>query len=296
MPATALDSPATCVWQSDATLGECPVWDPNRAVLWWVDCAAPALHRFDPVRNTDRIVALSERVHAIGLRRDGGLIAALSGGLARLDPESGAAEVIARPEAGRSDHHFNDGKCGPDGRFWIGSMHRSYGQRSGHLYRLDAGGDAVAVLDRLTVPNGLGWSPDGATFYLGDSPTGAIAAFDFDPAAGALDAPRRLTKPGAIPGWPDGLAVDADGFLWNARWDGGCVARFAPDGRLDRVVDLPVTRPTSCAFGGPRLDRLFVTSARIGLDAAALADQPQAGSLFALDVGVAGAPVGSFAG
>ncbi len=297
MPTSESPSPAVCAWQGTATLGECPVWDPARAVLWWIDCAEPALHRFDPATGSDRALPLVERIQAIGLRRDGGLIAAMASGIARLDPDGGVVEMIAKPEAGRPDHRFNDGKCGPDGCFWIGSMHHGYAEPSGCLYRIEPDATATAVLDHLTVPNGVGWSPDGDVFYLGDSPTGVISAFDFDPAEGILaTGARRLTEPGVAPGWPDGLAVDAEGFLWNARWDGGCIARFAPDGRLDRTVPMPVSRPTSCAFGGPALDRLYVTSARIGLDAPALADQPLAGSLFALDVGVAGAPVATFGG
>lgn len=296
MPSVVSDIQVTCVRQEQAILGESPVWDPERRALWWIDCVAPALHRYDPARDTDVRLELGERIHAIGLGADGGLIAAMVGGLARLDPETGTVETVARPEASRRDHRFNDGKCGPDGRFWVGSMHRSYAGASGHLYHLDPDGRATPVLHGLTVPNGLGWSPDGTIFYLGDSPTGAITAYAFDGDTGGLSAPKRLTGPGAAPGWPDGLAVDAQGFLWNARWDGGCVARFAPDGRLDRTVAMPVTRPTSCAFGGPALDRLYVTSARIGLDAAALAEQPLAGGLFALDPGVAGAPVGTFGG
>lgn len=291
--------PVACVTADRATLGESPIWDAGRNSLWWIDCTGPALHRHVPATGADTRIALSEPVHAIGLRGDGGLIAAMAGGLARLDPDTGAAEVFSRPEAARSDHRFNDGKCGPDGRFWVGSMHRSYGEPTGRLFRVDPGG-AAAAAERLTVPNGLGWSPDATIFYLGDSPTGTITAFAFDAESGALSGPRPLIGADEAPGWPDGLAVDSEGFLWNARWDGGCVVRIAPDGRLDRTVTLPVTRPTSCAFGGPGLDRLYVTSARLGLDGGTLDSQPLAGGLFALDIGIAGLPpglpVGTFAG
>lgn len=296
MPTAVIDNPVACLAQERATLGECPVWDADRQALWWIDCAAPALHRFHPATGTADRIALSEPVHAIGLRASGGLIAAMASGLALLDPETGATEIVAQPEVARSDYRFNDGKCGPDGRFWIGSMHRNYTEPHGRLFRFEPLGFALPALERLTVPNGLGWSPDGETFYLGDSPTGSICAYAFDAEEGALTQARRLTEPGDAPGWPDGLAVDVEGYLWNARWDGGCVVRYAPDGRVDRTVPMPVSRPTNCAFGGAARERLFVTSARIGLDAATLAQQPQAGALFALDVGTVGAPVGSFAG
>ena len=284
-----------------ARLGESPVWDAGRGCVWWIDCIGKRLHRHNLAAGTTACVQVGEAIHSIGLRNDGGLVAALASGFGLLDPETGAFSRLSRPEAGRPDYHFNDGKCGPDGRFWAGSMPRSYAGAGGRLFRLGPGAAAARMADGFTVPNGPGWSPDGSVFYIADSPAGAIFRYGFDPAGGAPDGgalgPRRVAvEPGLAPGWPDGMAVDAEGCLWSARWDGGCVARFTPGGAVDRIVDLPVSRPTSCAFAGPDLDLLVVTSGTAGMDEAARAAEPLAGGLFALSPGVSGAPVGRFRG
>ena len=222
-------------------------------------------------------------------------------GFCTLEPESGRHSLLSHPEEARPDFHFNDGKCGPDGRFWVGSMPRNYKGRGGRLFRLGPGAAAATMAEGFTVPNGPGWSPDGTVFYIADSPAGAIFRYDFEPGAGApngdvLGRQEVAVEPGSAPGWPDGMAVDESGCLWSARWDGGCVVRFTPDGALDRIVELPVSRPTSCAFAGPDLDTLVITSGTAGMDEAALASEPLAGGLFALDPGVKGAPVGTFGG
>lgn len=285
-----------CVLDATARLGESPVWHPGENVLYWIDCAAPALHRFDPADGAARSWPLPEPIGSFALRSGGGAVAALASGFAVLDLTDGAVAPVTDPEADKPEHRFNDGKCDPAGRFWAGTMHGDYRAPVGSLYRLDPDHRCHAMTDGLRVPNGLAWSPDGATFYMGDSPTGVIHAWDFDAADGDIANRRAFVEAGAAPGYPDGSTIDSEGYLWNARWDGGCVARFAPDGRLDRLVDLPVSRPTSCAFGGAALDLLYITSAAIGLSGDDLAAQPLAGGLFTLDVGVAGLPEAAFAG
>ena len=282
-----------------ARLGESPVWDAGRGCVWWIDCMGHRLHRTDLPEGAATNVRVGEAIHSIGLCGDGGLVAAMASGFGRLDPETGAFGLLSRPEAARPDHHFNDGKCGPDGRFWAGTMARSYAGAGGRLFRLGPGDAVAAMADGFTVPNGPGWSPDGTVFYIADSPAGAIFRYSFDaddgvPDGGALGPRQVAVEPGAAPGWPDGMAVDAEGCLWSARWDGGCVVRFTPGGTVDRIVDMPVSRPTSCAFAGPDLDVLVVTSGTAGMDEAARAAEPFAGGLFALDPGVKGAPVGVF--
>ncbi len=280
---------AVCVLEARASLGECPVWDERGQALYFADIHAPALFRFDPASGALERWDMPAKLGSFALAAEGaGAVLALASGFARLDFASGAVAAIANPLAGASDHRFNDGGADPAGRFWAGTMHGSGRRASGAVYCLE-GGAARAVYEGFFVPNGFAWSPDGARFYLNDSPRAMFVA-DFDAAAGRAGAPYVFADARAAPGYPDGMAVDAEGFLWNARWDGGGVARFAPDGRLDRFVPLPVTRPTSCAFGGPGLDRLYVTSARTGLDEAALAREPLAGAVFMLDLGVKGLP------
>ncbi len=282
-------SEIACVLDAGASLGECPVWDERSQALYFADIHAPALFRFDPATGAVRRWDMPAKLGSFALDESGaGAVLALATGFARLDFASGALAPVANPLAGASDHRFNDGAADPAGRFWAGTMHASGRRASGRVYCLE-GGEARAVYDGFFVPNGLAWSPDGTRFHLNDSPRAMFVA-DFDPASGRAGAPYVFADARAAPGYPDGMAVDAEGFLWNARWDGGGVARFAPDGRLDRFVALPVTRPTSCAFGGPGLDRLYVTSARTGLDDAALAREPLAGGVFVLDAGVKGLP------
>ena len=280
---------AVCVLEARAELGECPVWDERSQAFYFADIHAPALHRFDPATGAVKCWEMPAKLGSFALDDSGGgAVLALATGFARLDFASGAITVLANPLAGIAEHRFNDGGADPAGRFWAGTMHASGRRASGRVFCLE-GGDARAVFGGFFVPNGFAWSPDGARFYLNDSPRAMFVA-DFDAASGTAAPPHVFADVSAAPGYPDGMAVDAEGFLWNARWDGGGVARFAPDGRLDRFVPLPVSRPTSCAFGGPKLDRLYVTSARVGLDAATLAREPLAGAVLAFDPGVAGLP------
>lgn len=281
------------VHDARAILGECPVWDAAARVLWWLDCAAGGLNRFDPAAGAVAKQELPERAGSMALSTDGKCLLAMGRGISLFDPATLDRDELCRPLAGRAQERFNDGKCDPAGRFWVGSMHEGYRAPVGRLFRVDGGGFA-ALDDGFRVPNGPAWTPDGRRFVVSCSVADTTFAYDFDADTGALANKRVWAAPATAPGFPDGAAMDADGCLWSARWDGGCVARLTPDGRLDRVIELPCARVTSCAFGGPRLDTLYVTTARIGLDDAALAAQPLAGGLFAVDPGVAGVPVARF--
>ncbi len=272
-----------------AELGECPVWDAREQALYFVDCRRPALFRFDPASGTLREWALPAAIGCFALSDRGGAVLALANGIARLDFATGALTPLLQPEGEQPDMLFNDGGVDPSGYFWAGTMHRSLREPVGTIWQLDGELKACAVFRGLKVPNGLCWSPDGTRFYFNDSPRAMFVA-DFDAQSGTAFPPFVFAAEGIATGWPDGSAVDADGYLWNARWDGGGIARFAPDGRLDRFLRLPVSRPTSCCFGGPGLDRLYVTSARLGVDAAALAAQPLAGAVLVLAPGVRGLP------
>jgi sugar lactone lactonase YvrE len=278
-----------CVFEARALLGECPVWDERAQALYFVDIEGAALFRLDPASSAVARWSMPAKIGCLALDAGGGAVLALASGFARFDLAGGPAQPIANPLAALPDHRFNDGAADPAGRFWAGSMHRSGRQASGAVYVLGRGGATRAVYDGFLVPNGFAWSPDGARFYVNDSPRAMFVA-DYDAAEGRAGPPWVFAAAGAAPGFPDGMAVDAEGCLWNARWDGGGIARFAPDGRLDRFVPLPVSRPTSCAFGGPRLDRLYVTSARVGLEPATLTREPLAGGVFAFDPGVTGLP------
>ncbi|MFC7399855.1 SMP-30/gluconolactonase/LRE family protein [Chelatococcus sp. GCM10030263] len=276
-------------------LGESPTWVGSTEHLYWVDLRRPALRRLDPSGRVETW-PMPEVAAAVVPRRSGGVVLALKTGLHAFDPENGALTFLATVEEGQPENRLNDAKCDAAGRLWCGSMW-DYGlETTGSLYRIDAERRVTRMRDGVTVPNAIAFSPDGRTLYFADTRRGAIERTDFDPATGEIGPWRVFAPADAAPGRPDGATVDAEGFLWNARYGGGCLARFAPDGRLDRIVQLPVTQPTSCAFGGPGLATLFVTTATQRLDAYALQQQPLAGSLLAVDVGVAGLPEPAFAG
>ncbi|MBZ6077211.1 SMP-30/gluconolactonase/LRE family protein [Microvirga puerhi] len=290
------ESDAECVLPWGAHLAEGPVWAPHEKRLYWVDILAPSAHRFDPVTRTNEEIVLPRLVSAIVPRRGGGLAALTQDGLEALDFVSGKLTPLVDPEADVPDNRFNDGKCDRLGRLWGGTMRLDASRATGALYAISGDRTWRKVASGFTVANGLDWSPDGRTLYFVDSAPGRIYAYDFDLSAGTIDNRRIFATVDAQEGRPDGLAVDSEGFLWCAIWDGWCVRRYAPDGRLDREIRLPVPRPTSVAFGGDDLKTLFITTARIRLPSRALAEAPFSGGLFAMAAPAAGLPVSEFAG
>lgn len=270
-------------------LGESCVWSVREQALYWVDARAPAIRRLDHARGTIESLNVPETVGSIGLREKGGLVVALESRIALLDWQSGGLQTIAAPDDTFENQRFNDGRCDRQGRFWAGTMNDVDRGKQGMLYRLDSSHRLTPMLGPLTIPNSLAWSPDGRKMYFSDTTSRAIAEYDFAPEPG-IPTHRRDIAVTEEPGTPDGSTVDADGFLWNAEYDGWKVVRYAPDGGIDRVVPLSVQRPTCCAFGGPELSVLFVTTASQKLSAADLAAQPLAGGLLALEVGVRGLP------
>ena len=279
-----------------ALLGECPIWDERTHTLHWIDCRAPALHRLVPASGETHTVRLSETIGSFALRQNEGAVAATESGFHFLDLETGATTPIGDPEAELPDNRFNDGRTDRAGRFWAGSLNRRHGGATGTLYRLEPDGTIEALFGDITVSNGLAVSPDGRTLYFADSPTGEILAFDLDPDTGELAGRRIFVAADVAPGYPDGAAVDAEGFLWSARWLGGCVARFDPDGGLERTVDVPAKRVTCCAFGGENLRTLYITTASSGAAGTGPPPEPLAGGLFATRPGPAGLAEARYAG
>jgi sugar lactone lactonase YvrE len=281
--------------RSDDVLGEGPVWDAAAGALWWVDIKRRLIHRLRPGSGEVDTWELELSVGSVAPTAGGELMAAVATGFARFDPDTGAQAMICSPEPDRTGNRFNDGGCDPHGCFWAGSMDDAEKGRTGAVYRLDREGRCSRMLDGFFIPNTLVWSPDSGTMYVADSVERTIFSYAYRP-EGCSIGPRQPWVTIAGPGYPDGSAVDSAGCLWNAQIDGARLVRYTPDGGIDKVVELPVKRPTSCEFGGPDLDVLYVTSARVGLSEAELADQPLAGSLFAIDVGIDGAPVPPYAG
>lgn len=271
------------------------MWSVQEQVLYWTDNVERCIHRFDPSDGRDEIIALPDDVMAIGLRQKG-LALAMRKSFAYLDPEAGGPRPFAQVEQDRPGNRLNDGKIDRRGRFWAASMDdKQWKNPSGMLWRLTSGTGPEAVADQITCGNGLGWSPDDRTFYLGESFRYAIFAYDFDVDTGTATN-KRIFAEVDDGGFPDGLTVDAEGGLWSVHNAAGTVVRYAPDGRVSHVVKMPVPHPTSCIFGGADLDVLYVTTARQGMDATQLARYPLSGGLFAIQSPVTGLPEPSYAG
>ena len=268
-------------------LGESPVWDERAQCLYWVDIRRPAIRRLHPASGVINTWPMPDLVGSIALTDDERLLVALPSFIALFDPLSGSLEAFAHPPQRVPGHRFNDGRCDRQGRFWVGSMHNLTRAPEGVLYKLEGRGELEAVQGGICIPNSLAFSPDGRTMYFADSLRYTLFAYDYEPDSGRMGEQRvfATTEP---PGFPDGATVDAEGHLWNAQFDAWRVVRYAPDGRIDRVIELPVQRPTSCAFGGPDLATLYITTASQKMSPAELQAQPLAGALLALDVGVRG--------
>jgi L-arabinonolactonase len=278
-----------CVAHTQDVLGEVPRWHPLERALYWIDAFKPAIHRLDPARGKLESWTPPEKLGSFAPCVGGGLLIAGRGGLAHFDPPTARLDRIADPEDGGGVNILNDGRCDRRGRFWVGSMSKTMERASGCLYRLERG-HLEAADDGIWVANGVCWSPDDTRMYLADSHVKTIFVYDFDLAAGMIGPRRVFTTMADRPGVPDGSSVDTEGFIWNAVFDGGCVVRYAPDGRVNRTVCLPVSRPTACTFGGTDLATLYVTTARFRIAPDKLAAEALAGGLLALDVGVQGLP------
>jgi sugar lactone lactonase YvrE len=290
----ATELEAELVLDAHATLGEGPVWDAVAGVLWWVDIEGRRIHRFDPAASADTSFETAAMVGAVALRKGGGLMAALADGVWTVDPETGAASLFAglgEPPDVRS----NESKCDPAGRFLVGTMAFDY-LPIGSLYSVEADGSVHRLLDSLSIANGMAWTADGGTLYYIDSPLRRVDAFDYDLATGAISGRRPYLTFDDRVAKPDGMSIDAEGGLWIAFWDAAEIRRYGPDGAPDVVVHVPATQVTSAVLGGPDLRDLFITSARTGLSADALAQQPHAGGLFHVRVQVPGVLPDRFAG
>ncbi|HEY6663015.1 MAG TPA: SMP-30/gluconolactonase/LRE family protein [Sphingomicrobium sp.] len=283
-----------CVADVHAVLGEGPVWVARERSLYWLDIKGLKIFRMDD-RGELGEWPTPLRVGSLAPRASGGFIGGTEDGIAAIDLQENRFEIIANPEAELPDNRFNDGKVDRRGRFWAGTMDNREQGDAGTLYVMDSALTPVAVDSPYRVTNGPAFSPAGDVMYHNDSARQVTYAFDIDQAGQAVNR-RVFLQFGPGDGYPDGMTVDADGCLWIAFWDGWCIRRYSPGGEWLETKRVPVARPTSCAFGGADFDRLYVTSASIGLDEQALAMQPNAGGLFMLIPGVRGIPDLPFAG
>lgn len=271
-------------------LGEGILWDSRRQRLWWTDIQSRRLFRYDWALSDTHILEMPERLASFGLTAGSErLIAAFESGFAWYDPGDQSVTWLARPERPHSAVRFNDGRVDRQGRFWSGTMvEGDHPDVSAGLYSFDRHYGVRQHLNDVRISNCLCLSPDGRSLYFADSPTRTIRVFELGP-EGTLG-PSRVFAQTPVGADPDGATIDADGCLWSAHWGAGCVVRYTPEGKIDRTLRVPASQPTCVCFGGPDLDVLCITTARIGLSEASLSTEPNAGDVFLYRVGVKGLP------
>ncbi|WP_329350987.1 SMP-30/gluconolactonase/LRE family protein [Streptomyces sp. NBC_01261] len=273
--------------RAEATLGEGPTWDAAAGRLIWIDVLGSRVHTYDPSSGHRTVRVTEQHVGAAKPRVGGGLVLNLRDGVGLVDPDGEFRWLHREPVAGR---RANDAAVAPDGALWAGTMRYDEAPCGGTLSRVAGDGSVQLILDDVAVSNGTGWSPDGRLMYYVDSPTRRIDVFEY--ADGRVSKRRRFAEVEVGAGFPDGLTVDADGCVWVALWGGGAVRRYTPDGELERVVSLPASLVTACAFGGADLTDLYVTTARVGLES----PEPVAGSLLVVPGAGKGVAQPAFAG
>lgn len=278
-----------------AILGENPIWRAGENALYWIDLRAPAIFRYECAGGENRAVpvALGDRLGAMAFTGDGRMVVTDRAGLHLV--ERGERRPLAHPDADRPLNCFNDAKCDARGRLWSGTADTRDTEASGSLFVFDRKARARRVDSGFICSNGPAFSPDGRRAYFTDSYAYEIWCYDIDPASGEVGPRRGFAKVRPEDGYPDGMTVDAEGYLWNAQWDGWCIRRYDPDGKLDRVLKVPVPKPTSVAFGGPDMKRLFITTAALDMTPQQLAEAPWSGCLLACDLDVAGLPERDYA-
>jgi sugar lactone lactonase YvrE len=308
-------TPAQLAWEvvaeTGAQLGERPVWDPNTNAVIWVDISTGNLHRFTPhsagqhsagqhsAGQQDVVLGSpGVPVGAAAPRAGGGYVLAAADGFRLTDADGLPEGPSLRPPGMPDDARFNDGACDQAGRFWAGTEAADMKSPVASLYRLDPDGSVTVMLTGIAESNGLGWSPDATVFYYTDSgeDISRVRAFGFDLAAGTLGDEYDLIRFGPGDGMADGLVVDAEGCLWIAMWEGGCVRRYSPAGELLGLYPVPPSRPTCPGFGGPGLDELYLTTAWEGMTDEQRAAEPLAGHLLRARPGVRGLPQACYGG
>jgi sugar lactone lactonase YvrE len=290
------------VLDAKAILGEGPSWNVAEQKLYWVDILQNAIHRTDPESGTDEVRTFDDQVGCIGFRATpdahGGMVSAMRSGFYYVDFDAGTRTLIGDPEH-KPGNRMNDGRCDPYGAFWAGSMMDPSDRktRTGSIWRLAPDGSARAMVDDIGCSNGIAFDAERKYFYCADTyaDVQTVWRFDHDPDTGAISNRRVFVTTNDLPGRPDGACVDAEGCYWSALTSTWSVARFTPDGKLDRMIRTPVQKPTMCVFGGADLGTLFITS--MGHGYLPQADgQPLAGGVFACRPGVQGLPEGKFKG
>lgn len=277
-----------------ATLGEGSIWHPSEKRLYWVDIEGRELHLYDPAAQEDKVWPVGERVGTVVPVVNGGALVALQNGIHFIDTQTGELQLVANPIT-VDDIRFNDGKCDAAGRLWVGTMALDARAGAAVLYRMEHDGRIEQVLDNLSVSNGIVWTADRNTMYFIDTPTRKVKAFAYDQGKGTISNERIAFAIPESEGKPDGMTIDESGRLWIALYGGSGVGCWDPEtGEMLAKVKVPAPHTTSCAFGGERLDTLYITTARDGLEKDQLQQYPLSGGIFAVKPDAKGVPANFF--
>ena len=268
--------------------GEGIFWNPSDGRIWWTDIQGRALWSFDPVTTQSASIPMEDRVCCFAPRAAGGLIVAYSDRVVLFDPETKQETLVTLFEPENPETRLNDGRTDRQGRLVVGGMNEVSGKPNSSVISIDGNLKVQTLIDQISCANSICFSPAGNTMFFADTPDREMLAFDYEKGRGTLTNKRLHASFKQEPGLPDGSCIDAEGGVWNAEWEGHRVVRVAPNGTIDRVIDVPVWKPTCCAFGGPNLDTLFITSSRLMSDEATLKKEPSAGGLFAVKPGIRG--------
>ncbi len=270
--------------------GEGVFWNPVDQRIWWTDIEGRALLSYDPATGDHSKQAVKERVCCFAPRSEGGFVMAYADRVALVDPVTGKETPVCDFEPGNPETRLNDGRTDRSGRLIVGGMNEVSGAADSSVISIGTDLSVSRLIDGVSCANSTCFSADGRTMFFADTPDREIVAYDYDPSTGTVSNRRVHASFRDEPGLPDGSCVDAEGGVWNAEWEGHRVVRVAPDGGIDQIVDVPVWKPTCCAFGGRDLDTLYITTSRLMSSEQAVRNEPASGGLFAVKPGVRGVP------
>lgn len=283
------DLKAQLAFKTDALLGEGAIWNHKDNTLFWVDIEGKKLHIYDPAKQTDRFLATESRVGTVVPYSNSEAVVALENGIYFIDLETGKTRLLSDVESDQPGNRFNDGKCDPNGNLWVGSMHYEQSRPEASLYRINKNGQTAKMKDNITISNGIVWTNDKSIMYYIDTPTGVIKAFDYNPDTSEISNERIAVEINPEDGFPDGMAIDENDHLWVGLWNGNAVAQYDPvSGDLIRKVMVPAHNVTACAFGGAKLDTLYITTSSLDMTKEEQQKYPDAGSIFKVVPGVKG--------
>ncbi|MEZ4817775.1 MAG: SMP-30/gluconolactonase/LRE family protein [Flavobacteriaceae bacterium] len=282
-------------WQIPAQLGEGAFWNHKIRQLYWIDILGKKLYLYSPATKEHQSFSMPSRIGTVVPQTDSTAVVALEDGVYIQNTQNGTLTLLSDVEADQPENRFNDGKCDPNGNLWVGSMHLAEKDPVAKLYKISPKGETTAMLDSITISNGIVWTKDAKTMYYIDTPTAKIRAFDYDTTTATISNERVAVEvPNAL-GFPDGMAIDENDHLWVGMWNGNAVVCFDPNtGSIIETIEVPAHNVTSCAFGGPNLDLLYITTASIDMTEEEKTQYPLAGSVFVVKPGVKGVPSSFF--